>query len=214
MFHHWVTSCPSFALIIHLSSLLLPLTPAVGVNFSTTQHLFGPFASKWRNKILDSKESGQIPSTTTSSQKKKEKNSVLDSTRKKYHSTVIDMSYDEGDILQGDWVVNPSFSVALSLFRANVITLCLRCGIEGSALWPHEAVLLNLNLLHMKCLQEAEANDADSMKYRGSFLSSDDKQIPTYHSDSVTTDEMQGNEYLAGLMRRYKSQRFMKIPDP
>jgi hypothetical protein len=190
------------------------LTPAVGVNFSTTQHLFGPFASKWRNKLLDAKEPGQTPSAVTSSQRKKEKTNVVENSRKKFHSTEIDMSHDEGDILQGDWVVNPSFSVALSLFRANVITLCLRCGIEGSSLWPHEAVLLNLNLLHMKCIQEAEANDADSEKYKESFLSSGDQQIPTFHSDSVTTDEMQGNEYLAGLIRRYKSQRFMKIPGP
>ena len=163
---------------------------------------------------MDSKELGQTPSTTTSSQKKKEKANVLENSRKKFHSTVIDMSYDEGDTLQVDWVVNPSFSVALSLFRANVITLCLRCGIEGSALWPHEAVLLNLNLLHMKCLEEAEANDANSLKYKGSFLSGGDQQIPTFHTDSLTTGEMQGNEYLEGLIRRYKSQRFMKVPGP
>jgi hypothetical protein len=191
-----------------LRSLLLPLTPAVGVNFSTTQHLFAPFAAKWRNKSLDEKESVLNAPNAPVPQKKKEKTDNSNRTGRFDKTSAASKS---GEGTQGDWILNPSFSVALSLFRANVITLCLRCGIEGSTLWPHEAILLNLDALQKKCVLESELNDPSSAQYQLKFNSC--VQFPTSNT-SYNENEDHDAEFLPGLVRRYRSQRITKMSNP
>lgn len=188
--------------------MLLPLTPAIGVNFSTTQHLFAPFAAKWRNKSLDEKESVLNSPNSPPQQKKKEK---IDNSNRagRFDKTGAATKSVEGT--QGDWILNPSFSVALSLFRANVITLCLRCGIEGSTLWPHEAILLNLDTLHKKCILESDLNDPSSAQYQSKFNSF--VPFPTQNTGSSDNDPNDA-EFLPGLIRRYRSQRITKMSNP
>lgn len=47
--------------------------------------------------------------------------------------------------------VNPNFPGSLVLLQANVVALCLRVGIPPEGLWPPEAMLFNLQLLHKHC---------------------------------------------------------------
>lgn len=178
------------------------------MNFSTTQHLFAPFAAKWRNKSLDEKESVLNAPKAPVSQKKKEKN---DSSNRSSRYDKTSAANKSGEGTQGDWILNPSFSVALSLFRANVITLCLRSGIEGSVLWPHEAILLNLDVLQKKCVLESELNDPSSTQYQLKFNSY--VQFPTSDIDFNDNDD-HDDEYLPGLVRRYRSQRITKMSNP
>ena len=49
------------------------------------------------------------------------------------------------------YTVNPHFSRALVLLQADIIMLCLRAGLVEEDLWPAEAMLLNLDLLHKHC---------------------------------------------------------------
>lgn len=90
---------------------------------------------------------------------------------------------DNDGNMNDEWIPNPSFPMALSLFRANVISLCLRSGIEGSSLWPHEAILLNLDLLHSKCLGEGNKMVLNSMKYQTNFKSSGSNPFPVVSHD-------------------------------
>ena len=49
------------------------------------------------------------------------------------------------------------FAIALQLLQNNIIALCIRAGVPVDKLWPGEAVLLNLQALHLYC--EAQAFD-------------------------------------------------------
>ena len=57
-------------------------------------------------------------------------------------------------IVNGDmreYALNSNFSAALVLLQANVVALCVRAGLSAESLWPAEAMLLNLHLLHQHC---------------------------------------------------------------
>lgn len=63
-------------------------------------------------------------------------------------------------------LVNRKFSSAVSLLRANVVSLCLRAGLEPEALQPPPCLLLNLHLLHRFCIDKVEAHSlADNIYY-------------------------------------------------
>ena len=47
------------------------------------------------------------------------------------------------------YILNESFSEALLLLRANVISLCVYGGVPITKIWPPEAILLNLHQLHL-----------------------------------------------------------------
>lgn len=51
---------------------------------------------------------------------------------------------------------NKTFPLALSLLRANIVALCLRAGMRPSTLYPPQALLLNLSLLHSYCLEQSK----------------------------------------------------------
>ena len=152
----------------------------------STQHLLEPFAAEYRNKLLDAKEKNQ----TTSGQKnnlhkkieKQESVGVSTDKSSSYNrgrgSKSLGRKDDNDGNMNDEWIPNPSFPMALSLFRANVISLCLRSGIEGSSLWPHEAILLNLDLLHSKCLGESNKMVLNSLKYQTNFKSSSNNPFP------------------------------------
>ena len=189
------------------------------MNASTARHLFAPFAAKWRNKLLDEKESGHTRDASANIlQKKIEKPSAPSSSSCKNPARRSNKKNEDQEVesTQGDCAQNPSFSAALSLFRANVISACLRCGVPGTALWPHEAILLNLDLLHKKCLQEYLMHSSDSkeiqFKFKSSNTSEDQMLFPTLHRDTNTGYEEDDKPYLPGLIRKYESQRIFKLP--
>jgi len=43
------------------------------------------------------------------------------------------------------------FAIALQLLQNNIVALCIRAGVPVTALWPAEAVLLNLHALQVHC---------------------------------------------------------------
>lgn len=200
-------------------SLLLPLTPAISINSSTATHLFAPFAAKWRNKLLDEKDLGTARNAAGNNQQKKIEKSSAHSSSSSSAASARRFSRkkedQEAENTEDDWMTNPSFSAALSLLRANVISVCLRCGVPGTALWPHEAVLLNLDLLHKKCLQESMMNPCDTpevhLKFKSSTSSVEQPRFPTFHRDTNTMCEDDDKIYLPGLIRKYESQRILKM---
>ena len=56
------------------------------------------------------------------------------------------------------FVINDSFEQAVTLLRADVVSLCLHCGMAPSSLRPSEAILLNLDELrrHLQGLCNSE----------------------------------------------------------
>ena len=58
-------------------------------------------------------------------------------------STNADIFDDETD------TINNNFPLGLSLLRSNVISLCASLGVPLSSLFPKQAMLLNLHLLHL-----------------------------------------------------------------
>ena len=58
------------------------------------------------------------------------------------------------------FVINDSFEQAVTLLRADVVSLCLHCGMAPSSLRPSEAILLNLDELrrHLQGLCNSEWN--------------------------------------------------------
>jgi hypothetical protein len=48
-----------------------------------------------------------------------------------------------------DMTINSDFSQAIVLLQANIVTLCIKSGLQASSLWPAEALLLNLKTLEM-----------------------------------------------------------------
>ena len=189
------------------------------MNASTARHLFAPFAAKWRNKLLDENESGHTRDAAGNIlQKKMEKPTAPSSSSCKTSARRSNKNNEDQEMesTQGDCAPNPSFSAALSLFRANVISACLRCGVPGTALWPHEAILLNLDLLHKKCLQESLMYSTDSkeiqLKFKSIKTSQEQMLFPTLHRDANTGYEDDDKLYLPGLIRKYESQRALKLP--
>ena len=185
---------------------MLPLTPAISQNLST-HHLLEPFAADYRNKLLDKKSSTQTAVTQSSNTKIEKLDAKKTVPNKKIVHDVKDK--ENGISVDDEWIDNPSFLMALSLFRANVITLCLRCDIEGSALWPHEAILLNLGVLHSKCIQEVNKSVLSTNKYKTKFRTTPSNLLPTL-SDDIYFDKNCTNP-LSGLIRRYESKRTVKI---
>jgi hypothetical protein len=47
------------------------------------------------------------------------------------------------------------FAIALQLLQNNVIALCIRAGVLIDAIWPAEAILLNLHALYMHCQEQS-----------------------------------------------------------
>ena len=190
---------------------MLPLTPAVSQNLNT-QHLLEPFAADYRNQLFDKKLLVKIPMSRLNNAKiEKSESKNLKETSKNCRNgeDKKNQTNDENEIgMNDEWIVNPSFVMALSLFRANIITLCLRCGIDGFALWPHEAILLNLDLLHSRCIQENESSILSTDKYKLKFKSGDINLFPTVF-DELNSDNG-CDDPLSGLIRRYKSKRIIK----
>lgn len=52
--------------------------------------------------------------------------------------------------------LNKSYQSALSLLQADVLILCLKCGLPPETLWPAPAILLNLHVLHDFCVKKAK----------------------------------------------------------
>jgi hypothetical protein len=46
------------------------------------------------------------------------------------------------------------FAIALQLLQNNIVALCIRAGVPVTALWPAEAVLLNLHALQVYCREQ------------------------------------------------------------
>lgn len=183
-----------FIYYIFLHSLFLPLTPAINQNPSNMQHLWAPFAANWRYKVSEVKGKRKL--------KMEEKKNSRNAIRTPPPQTAS--NNETGDAAIGnesDWITNPSFPLALSIFRANVIALCVRSGIDPSALWPSEAILLNLNTLYLHCLQQIENCSRSSHSLNKAF--------PTVYSST----EENGNIRESGLMRRYRSQRIVNMGD-
>ena len=59
-----------------------------------------------------------------------------------------------------EWIDNAEFRSALSLLRANVISLCLRVGIPPSGLWPQEALLLNMDVLRQHAVEKINTDES------------------------------------------------------
>ena len=58
----------------------------------------------------------------------------------------------EADVA-AEWVPNSEFSFGLSLLQADVLALCMKAGkLQPAELWPPEALLLNLSVLHSRCV--------------------------------------------------------------
>jgi hypothetical protein len=180
-----------FLYFIVIRSLFLPLTPAINQNPSNTQHLWAPFAANWRYKLQEEKGKSKV--------KMEEKDNFRNAIRTSAPQTANHKKIDAAIVNENDWITSVSFPLALSLFRANIIALCVRSGIDPSTLWPPEAILLNLNTLYLHCLEQHE-------KYSNGFQ---DVSIPfpTIYSSTGEND----NTGESGLIRRYRSQRIVNL---
>jgi hypothetical protein len=56
-------------------------------------------------------------------------------------------------------VAEERFATGLQLLQNDIVALCFRAGVDVSALWPAESVLLNLHSLWRHCRQMAEAGN-------------------------------------------------------
>lgn len=178
---------------MYVYSLFLPLTPAMNQNPSNAQNLWAPFAASWRYKLPEEKEKRKV--------EKDEKCDSRSNAKKILSSkTANDKRLEDAIVNENDWVINVSFPLALSLFRANIIALCVRSGINPSTLWPPEAILLNLNILYLKCIEENE-NSLEEFESRSTLF-------PTVFSSTTGEND---NEEEPGLIRRYRSQRIVNI---
>lgn len=57
-------------------------------------------------------------------------------------------------------VINPTFYQSLTLLQANIVTLCLKLGMNASELWPAPCMLLNLYELHQYCRRKQTASSS------------------------------------------------------
>jgi hypothetical protein len=59
------------------------------------------------------------------------------------------------------WRLNEKFGLAMQLFRANLIILCIRLGMDPTKLWPPEGILLNINevLLFLEAKKKESSSD-------------------------------------------------------
>jgi hypothetical protein len=53
------------------------------------------------------------------------------------------------------------FAIALQLLQNNIVVLCIRAGVPVTALWPAEAVLLNLHALQVYCREQLTTSEND-----------------------------------------------------
>jgi hypothetical protein len=58
-----------------------------------------------------------------------------------------------------NWTPNPDFASGLILLQANIIHLCTAVGMKPESLWPPQALLLNIFLLHRFCLDKTMTNE-------------------------------------------------------
>jgi hypothetical protein len=89
------------------------------------------------------------------------------------------------------WSVRPYFVSAFVLLRADVLALCLRAGIAPEMLFPSEAILLNLYLLHRAYIDHTKAASMES-----------------YFDPSIMLD-VSSKECERALSDRYRSRRWM-----
>lgn len=54
---------------------------------------------------------------------------------------------DDSNVLRDDIHVNATFSQALRLLQADIVSLCVKMGLPAAGLWPPSALLLNLHAL-------------------------------------------------------------------
>lgn len=89
------------------------------------------------------------------------------------------------------WLPNSTFSAALALLRANITVLCLRAGIPPEILFPSQAILLNLHILHKYCIEQSKNSG------------------PTLISPEQLYDE--SNTFTRIISEKYKSSRWENI---
>jgi hypothetical protein len=169
----------------------LPLTPAINQNPSNTQHLWAPFAANWRYKLQEAKGKSKV--------KMEEKDNSRNGIRTSAPQAANHKKTDAAIVNENDWITNVSFPLALSLFRANIIALCVRSGIDSSTLWPPEAILLNLNTLYLHCLEQ-HGKISDGFQCIST-------PFPTIYSSTGENDNVRES----GLIRRYRSQRIVNL---
>ena len=99
-------------------------------------------------------------------------------------------SSQKNNIESLSWIANSSFSSAMALLRANVITLCLRTGIMPEKLYPSEAILLNLHVLHRFCIDQGK------------------KAVYTPYVSPELLSDFHSKPCLDRLRDRYKSSRW------
>jgi hypothetical protein len=127
----------------------LPLTPAVrqvaeppGGARGPHEVRWEPFAAAWRHAAAAAaeakKDAPRRPPTSAA-------------------ATTTTTSSSSGS----EWATNDEFHVALALFRADIVALCMRAGVAAGALWPPEAILLNLHVLREHCRRQAAAAAAE-----------------------------------------------------
>lgn len=58
--------------------------------------------------------------------------------------------------IKKEFMSNRSFSLAVLLMNANIINLCVKCGLALGSLYSPQASLLNLHLLHAFCEEKAK----------------------------------------------------------
>lgn len=78
-------------------------------------------------------------------------------------------------------VLNPAFVSGLTLLQANIVTLCLKVGLHPECLWPVQAMLLNLNLLHQHCIMILQSSNSRP------FIDSDYPEITHNLSSCIHT---------------------------
>ena len=67
------------------------------------------------------------------------------------------ISTKNADIFDDEGDINNNFPLGLSLLRSNVISLCASFGVPTSSLFPPQAMLLNLHLLHLHIIDMANS---------------------------------------------------------
>ena len=90
--------------------------------------------------------------------------------------------------IKKEFMSNRSYALAVLLLNANIINLCVKCGLALNSLYSPQASLLNLNLLYKFCQEKVT------------------KLIPITNS-LTTTDTINGNRHLYDLLRyRYAAE--------
>jgi hypothetical protein len=112
------------------------------------QYLFAPLGRSAHTKqMMTSTSKGRVSSG-------KSEGGVSDAAAAGRFISPVDVRGESGDGGEWKWSPNAEFSFGLSLLQADVLSLCIKAGagLQPSDLFPPQALLLNLSLLHSRCL--------------------------------------------------------------